>query len=204
MAQDEKNTNATGEAGEGSPVDDPGTQPEPVAEIPGAAPEGARAGTPGRAGARTARREAREATRRRDDSARTPRSPQERQAEREAARRAKAAARSRRRGQERERARAQRTDTPAPTPPAAPPSPGAPKVRQGRVVSDRADKTIIVRIEAARRHPRYEKIVRTSSTLRAHDERNEANEGDRVRVVESRPLSRTKRWRLVEVLERAE
>ncbi|HEV2769110.1 MAG TPA: 30S ribosomal protein S17 [Solirubrobacteraceae bacterium] len=77
-------------------------------------------------------------------------------------------------------------------------------MRQGRVVSDKADKTITVRIEAARRHRRYEKIVRSTSTLHAHDERNEANEGDRVRVVESRPLSRTKRWRLVEVLERAE
>jgi small subunit ribosomal protein S17 len=76
-------------------------------------------------------------------------------------------------------------------------------VRQGRVVSDKADKTITVRIETARRHRRYEKIVRSSSTLHAHDENNDAGEGDLVRVVEARPLSRLKRWRLVEVLERA-
>ena len=71
------------------------------------------------------------------------------------------------------------------------------------VVSDKADKTITVRIDIARQHRTYGKIVRTSSTLHAHDERNEANAGDTVRVVESRPLSRTKRWRLVEILEKA-
>ncbi|MFZ1155749.1 MAG: 30S ribosomal protein S17 [Solirubrobacteraceae bacterium] len=80
---------------------------------------------------------------------------------------------------------------------------GARKVRQGVVVSDKADKTITVRIDVARRHRRYEKIVRSSSTLHAHDENNEANEGDVVQVVESRPLSRTKRWKLVDVLEKA-
>jgi small subunit ribosomal protein S17 len=81
---------------------------------------------------------------------------------------------------------------------------GKRKVRQGVVVSDRAAKTIVVRIDVARRHRRYEKIVRSSSTLHAHDENDEAREGDVVRVIESRPLSRTKRWRLVEVLERAQ
>jgi small subunit ribosomal protein S17 len=80
---------------------------------------------------------------------------------------------------------------------------GVLKVRQGIVVSDKADKTITVRIDVARRHRMYKKIVRTSSTLHAHDEGNEAHIGDTVRVIESRPLSRTKRWRLVEVLERA-
>ncbi|MFI5010224.1 MAG: 30S ribosomal protein S17 [Solirubrobacterales bacterium] len=80
---------------------------------------------------------------------------------------------------------------------------GTRKVRQGIVVSDKADKTITVRIDTARRHRRYEKIVRSSSTLHAHDENNEAHAGDVVRVVESRPLSRSKRWRLVDVLERA-
>ena len=78
-----------------------------------------------------------------------------------------------------------------------------PKVRQGLVVSDKADKTITVRIDMARRHPRYEKIIRSSSTLHAHDEKNDANVGDMVRVLESRPLSRSKRWRLVEILGRA-
>jgi small subunit ribosomal protein S17 len=76
-------------------------------------------------------------------------------------------------------------------------------VRQGVVVSDKADKTITVRIDIARQHRMYGKIVRTSSTLHAHDESNDAHTGDTVRVVETRPMSRTKRWRLVEVLERA-
>jgi small subunit ribosomal protein S17 len=80
---------------------------------------------------------------------------------------------------------------------------GRPKVRQGIVVSDRPDKTITVRVDVTRRHRRYEKTMRSSSTLHVHDERNEAHVGDTVRVVESRPLSATKRWRLVEVMERA-
>jgi small subunit ribosomal protein S17 len=79
----------------------------------------------------------------------------------------------------------------------------AAKVRQGTVVSSKADKSITVRIDIARRHPTYEKIVRRSRTLHAHDESNEAGEGDVVRVVETRPLSKTKRWRLVDVVEKA-
>ena len=78
------------------------------------------------------------------------------------------------------------------------------KTRQGRVVSSKPDKTITVAIDVVRRHPSYEKIVRRSRTLHAHDAQNEANEGDLVRVVETRPLSRTKRWRLVEILEKAQ
>jgi small subunit ribosomal protein S17 len=77
------------------------------------------------------------------------------------------------------------------------------KTRQGRVVSSKPDKTITVQIDIVRRHSSYEKIIRQSGTLHAHDEQNEANEGDLVRVVETRPLSRTKRWRLVEILEKA-
>jgi small subunit ribosomal protein S17 len=80
---------------------------------------------------------------------------------------------------------------------------GVQKVRQGVVVSDKADKTITVRIDTARRHRRYSKVVRTSQTLHAHDEANDAHIGDTVTVREARPLSRLKRWRLVEVLERA-
>jgi small subunit ribosomal protein S17 len=79
----------------------------------------------------------------------------------------------------------------------------AAKVRQGIVVSNKGEKSITVRIDIARRHPTYEKVVRRSRTLHAHDERNEAGEGDTVRIVETRPLSKTKRWRLVEVLEKA-
>lgn len=79
----------------------------------------------------------------------------------------------------------------------------AAKLRQGIVVSNKGDKSITVRIDIARRHPTYEKIVRRSRTLHAHDERNEAGEGDVVQVVETRPLSKTKRWRLVGILEKA-
>jgi len=71
------------------------------------------------------------------------------------------------------------------------------------VVSAKPDKTITVRVEITRRHTTYEKVIRRSNTVHAHDERNEANEGDTVRVVESRPLSRLKRWRLLEIVERA-
>jgi small subunit ribosomal protein S17 len=132
-------------------------------------------------------------------------SPPERQAEREAERRHKAQVRSARRRREREKARAERGSTPAAEPlaPRREKHPGQQKTRQGIVVSDRASKTIVVRIDLARRHPSYEKVVRTSTTLHAHDEREDAHVGDTVVVRESRPISRTKRWRLVEVLERA-
>ncbi len=77
------------------------------------------------------------------------------------------------------------------------------KTRQGVVVSDARDKSITVELSTARSHPVYGKTVRRTSKLHAHDERNEAGLGDLVRVVECRPLSRQKRWRLVEILERA-
>ena len=133
--------------------------------------------------------------------ARPARSPQERHAERLIERRAKAARRRARRLQERAKA-ANRPEVGQLAPRHAPAA-GVRRVRQGIVVSDKAEKTITVRIDVARRHPRYEKIVRSSSTLHAHDENNDAHEGDVVRVVESRPLSRTKRWKLLDVLERA-
>jgi small subunit ribosomal protein S17 len=88
------------------------------------------------------------------------------------------------------------------TPPAAR-EPGPKKVRQGRVVSAGGDKTITVEIAVVRRDSTYEKVVRRTSKVRAHDEANQAQQGDVVRVIESRPISRTKRWRLVEVLEKA-
>lgn len=137
--------------------------------------------------------------------ARPTRTAEERHAERAAERRAKAVRRRARRLQERAKASERRAAKPAaePLPPVHAPVEGARKVRQGVVVSNKADKTITVRIDVARRHRRYEKIVRSSSTLHAHDENNEAHEGDVVRVIESRPLSRLKRWKLVDVLERA-
>ncbi len=81
--------------------------------------------------------------------------------------------------------------------------PGKPKMRQGLVTSDKGEKTISVRVDTARRHKRYHKILRSSVTLHVHDESNDAHTGDTVRVMECRPMSRTKRWRLIEVLERA-
>jgi small subunit ribosomal protein S17 len=75
--------------------------------------------------------------------------------------------------------------------------------RQGTVVSAGADKTIVVRVDVVKVHPRYKKVVKRSTRLHAHDEQNEAKLGDVVRVVETRPLSRMKRWRLQEIVEAA-
>jgi small subunit ribosomal protein S17 len=75
--------------------------------------------------------------------------------------------------------------------------------RQGKVVSDAMEKTIVVEVSVVKAHPKYKKVVRRSVKFHAHDERSEAKVGDLVRIVETRPLSRTKRWRLVEVLEAA-
>jgi small subunit ribosomal protein S17 len=130
---------------------------------------------------------------------RPSRTPEERHAERVAVRRQKAELR--RAGRAKAKAKASHTHA-EPTPPREHVE-GVQKIRQGIVVSDKADKTITVRIDTARRHRRYKKIVRTSRTLHAHDERNDANIGDTVIVREARPLSRTKRWRLVQVVERA-
>jgi small subunit ribosomal protein S17 len=137
--------------------------------------------------------------------ARPSRTPEERHADRLAERKTKALRRRARRLQERAKAAERRAAAPAPAPlaPVHAPVEGKRKLRQGVVVSDKAEKTITVRIDVARRHRRYEKIVRSSSTVHAHDENNDAHEGDVVRVIESRPLSRTKRWALVDVLERA-
>jgi small subunit ribosomal protein S17 len=114
-----------------------------------------------------------------------PRTPAERQAERDADRRFKAGRRRHQRLKDRTKAAERRADAPPPEPlaPVHAPTQGARKVRQGIVVSDKADKTITVRVDVVRRHRRYEKVVRS--------------------VVESRPLSATKRWRLTDVLERA-
>jgi small subunit ribosomal protein S17 len=150
-------------------------------------------------------------------SQRGPRTTAERDAERRELRKAKAAARTRRRAQEKAKrasgasasgASASGASTSGAsnrgtgTPP-APPKDSSPQMRTGTVVSAKPDKTIVVRIDLARRHRKYEKIVRSTSKLHAHDETNDAHEGDLVRVSESRPLSRTKRWKLEEVLERA-
>lgn len=80
---------------------------------------------------------------------------------------------------------------------------GARKVREGIVVSDKMDKTVVVKIESRVKHPLYGKVMTKSEKLKAHDEANQAGIGDRVRVAETRPTSATKRWRLVEILEKA-
>lgn len=77
------------------------------------------------------------------------------------------------------------------------------KVRTGKVVSDKNDKSITVLVERKMKHPRYEKTFLTTKKIMAHDENNDAHAGDVVRVMETRPLSKLKRWRLVEVVERA-
>ena len=76
------------------------------------------------------------------------------------------------------------------------------KTAVGRVVSDKMDKTIVVAIQDSVRHPLYKKIVKKTYKLKAHDENNECNIGDKVKVMETRPLSKDKRWRLVEVMEK--
>ncbi len=81
---------------------------------------------------------------------------------------------------------------------------GERKVRTGVVVSDKMDKTVVVQIEQRKAHPLYGKMLRRTSKLQAHDEENKAHIGDRVRIVETRPMSKTKRWRLAEIVERAE
>ena len=78
---------------------------------------------------------------------------------------------------------------------------GRSQERRGVVVSSAMDKTIVVRVDAVKAHPRYKKVVRRSTKFHAHDEQNEANVGDVVRIVETRPLSKTKNWRLAEVIE---
>ncbi len=77
------------------------------------------------------------------------------------------------------------------------------KTRTGKVVSNKMDKTIVVAVEDHVRHPLYKKIVKRTYKLKAHDESNECNIGDTVKVMETRPLSKDKRWRLVEIVERA-
>jgi small subunit ribosomal protein S17 len=177
---------------------------EPAAEEPAAAAPAAAATAPAAEpeaplSPKERRRQARSAH---TGEARPARTIEERARERAETRSRKAAHRRAYRQKQREkRAGLPRAETPDVVAEAN--ASGRLKTRQGIVVSDKADKTITVRIDSARPHRKYKKIVRSGSTLHAHDEQNEAHIGDTVRLVESRPLSRTKRWRLVEVLERA-
>jgi small subunit ribosomal protein S17 len=148
--------------------------------------------------------EAKRAERRAAAGKRKPRTPEERDAER----RERRAAVAKQRRAYRARLKAKKAEARAAAPPrerdhAPEHGPGRAKTRQGVVVSEKGEKTITVRIEVVKRHKRYHKILRSTVKLHAHDERNDAHEGDTVRIQECRPMSRTKRWRLVEVLERA-
>lgn len=80
---------------------------------------------------------------------------------------------------------------------------GLRKTRIGKVVSDKMDKTIVVAVETSVKHPLYKKIIKRTYKLKAHDEKNECVVGDKVKVMETRPLSKEKRWRLVEIVEKA-
>ena len=126
--------------------------------------------------------------------------PEQREEERQKARADKARARRKRRVDAKA---GEKPETGEGTPQAERTRTGKPKERQGLVTSDKGDKTITVQIDSARRHPVYEKIVRQRHKIHVHDERNEAGEGDVVRVVETRKLSKTKHWRLVEIIEKA-
>lgn len=125
---------------------------------------------------------------------------EERRAQRDAHRKKKAVQRRAHRAKKREehKAAGPREGTPAKVK-----EPGRKKVQQGTVVSNSNDKTITIEIQVQEAHPMYKKVVRHSKKLTAHDEKNDAGVGDTVRVIESRPLSRTKRWRLVEIVEKA-
>jgi len=78
------------------------------------------------------------------------------------------------------------------------------KVRTGKVISDKMDKTVVVLVETLRRHPLYKKVIRHTSKFKAHDENNDCKLGDRVKIAETRPLSKEKHWRVVEVITRKE
>ena len=80
---------------------------------------------------------------------------------------------------------------------------GMRKVRTGTVISDRMDKTVVVRVQTLKQHPRYKKVIRQSVRFKAHDEQNQCSVGDRVRIMETRPISRDKRFRVVEIVEKA-
>jgi small subunit ribosomal protein S17 len=125
---------------------------------------------------------------------------EERRAQRDVHRKKKAVQRRAHRAKQRE---AHKAAGPREGTPATVTEPGTKKIQQGTVVSSKTDKTITIAIDVQESHRMYKKVVRHTKKLTAHDETNDANEGDVVRVIESRPLSRTKRWRLVEVVERA-
>lgn len=77
------------------------------------------------------------------------------------------------------------------------------KIRTGTVISDKMDKTVVVKVERFVKHPVYKKIIKRSNKFKVHDEKNECSVGDKIKIIETRPLSKEKRWRLLEIVERA-
>ena len=184
------------EASAGDEASGRGSAPAPAAAAPAAPAEPPEVLEPKE---RRARRRAAK-----KPAARGPVTPEQRDEERRARRAEAAKQRRAYRAKLKERRVAARADQPEAEAAHAPEhGPGRPKTRQGVVVSAKGDKTITVRIDVVQRHRRYRKILRHTVKLHAHDERNVAAEGDTVRIVECRPMSRTKRWRLTDVLERA-
>ena len=206
-AQGGDETTAPEASGEETPVSEetPVAEEAPAAEKTPAAEETPKAKASAKAGpTRRAKLEAKRAERQVEAGKRKPRTPEERDAERRERR--AAVAKQRRAYRQRTKVKRAEVRKAAPTPEAAHApehGPGRAKTRQGIVVSDKGEKTITVAIDMVRRHKRYHKIMRSTVKLYAHDERNDAHPGDTVRVQECRPMSRSKRWRLVEVLERA-
>jgi small subunit ribosomal protein S17 len=187
--QEEVEAAATPEAPEEAPAAEEAPKPTP-------APKGG--------ATRREKLEAKRAERQTAAGRRKPRTPEERDAERRERRAGVAKQRRAYRARLKTKKAEERKTAPEREPDHAPEhGPGRAKTRQGVVVSEKGEKTITVKIDVVRRHKRYHKILRSTIKLYAHDERNDAHEGDTVRVQECRPMSRSKRWRLVEVLERA-
>lgn len=184
-------------AEEEAPAEDGGDAPAPEADASDDAPAAEEAAEPNPEDELPWKERRRLAKSRRQPRKALPSDPEERKALRAEERKRKSALRRK------QRAAAKAAHTAGTGTPPAERESNAAKVRQGVVVSSKGDKSITVRIDIARRHRTYEKIVRSSTKLHAHDERNEAGEGDVVRVIETRPLSKTKRWRLVDVVEKA-
>jgi small subunit ribosomal protein S17 len=180
-------------------AEDAPAEDAPAEETPAPAAKSSRSGA-----TRREKLDAKRAERQVAAGKRGPRTPEERDAERRERRAALAKQRRAYRARLKTKKAETRQAAPAREEQHAPEhGPGRPKTRQGIVVSEKGEKTITVRIDVVKRHQRYHKILRSTVKLHAHDERGDAHEGDTVRVVECRPMSRSKRWRLLEVLERA-
>lgn len=193
---------AAGEAPEPEAPEAAADEAPAAAEAP--AEEAKPKATPKSGPTRREKLEAKRAERQAAAGRRKPRTPEERDAER----RERRAALAKQRRAYRQRTKTKKAEARKAAPPreelhAPEHGPGRAKVRQGVVVSDKGEKTITVAIDVVKRHKRYHKIMRSTVKLYAHDETNDAHPGDTVRVQECRPMSRSKRWRLVEVLERA-